>query len=268
MENGRASGSAENVAAARAQLTRRGIVDDVYAERFVGSAKRVAMDRLGWLPGPKRGVAWIAARTRFFDNLITESLDGGLRQVVILAAGYDCRAWRLGREGARFIEVDHPATQARKKALAPPDGPEYIAADLSSQRLPEVLAPHLVTREPIVLVCEGLTYYLAEADLRSLLSQAAAIAAEGSRLGIDFASTQPVPYRWRPALAATRLWHRWTREPLIFQLHTDDAADFLAESGWDAAEVHTHADLYAKFLRGTDLPEPASVGSYVCSATK
>ncbi len=268
MKHGRPSASAENVAAARAHLTRRGILNDVYAERFVGRAKRIALDRLAWLPGPARGVSWIAARTRFFDDLIAESLESGIRQVVILAAGYDCRTWRLAREGVRFIEVDHPATQAREKTLAPPDGPVYVAADLSVQRLPDVLASYLMPSEPMVLICEGLTYYLAEADVRSLLTQAAQIAAEGSRLGVDFATTQPVSVRWRLPLAATRVWHRWTREPLLFQLHSDDAAAFLAECGWSAAEVLTHADLHAKFLHTTDLPQPGSVGSYACKATK
>lgn len=268
MKHGRPSASAEAVAAARAHLTRRGILDDVYAERFVGRAKRIALDRLAWLPSQPQAISWIAARTWFFDDLITGSLDGGIRQVVIVAAGYDARAWRLAREGVRFIEVDHPATQARKKALAPPGGPEYVAADLSLQRLSDALASHLMTSEPMVLICEGLTYFLAETDVRSLLTQAAELATEGSRIGVNFATPQAVPLRWRPALVATRLRQRWTREPIRFGLHPDEAAAFLAETGWNAAEVLTHADLYAKFLRTTDLPQPPSVGSYACKATK
>ncbi len=268
MEPDRASPSAENVAAARAHLTRRGILDDIHAERFVGPAKRIAMDRLAWLPGPARAISWIAARTRFFDELITDALDGGIRQVVIVAAGYDCRAWRLARDGVRFIEVDHPATQARKKELAPPDGPEYVAADLSAQRLPDVLASQLTTSEPLVLICEGLTYYLAEADARSLLSQAAAIATEASQLGVDFASRQAGPLRLRIPMAVTRLLQRWAREPLRFGLHPDDAPALLTETGWSSAQVVTHGELHTRFLRNTNLPEPPSVGSYVCRAAK
>lgn len=48
----RASPSAENVAAVRALLTRRGILDDVYAERFVSGRKRVTVDVLALLPEP------------------------------------------------------------------------------------------------------------------------------------------------------------------------------------------------------------------------
>lgn len=268
MEHSRASASAENVAAARAHLTRRGILDDVYAERFVRRAKRIALDRFFSLPGRAEVISWIAARTRFFDDVITGSVDRGIRQVVIIAAGYDARAWRLAREGVRFIEVDHPATQARKKALAPFGGPEYVAADLTLQRLSDALANHLVTSEPLVLICEGLTYFLAETDVRSLLTQAAELAAEESQLGVNFASTQPAPLKSRTAHVARRLLQRWTREPLLFALHSDDAGAFLADCGWSAAEVLTHADLHAKFLRTTDFPQPPSVGSYVCKATK
>jgi methyltransferase (TIGR00027 family) len=268
MKQGRPSGSAENVAAARAHLTRRGILDDVHAERFVRPMKRVALDRFFSLRGRAQVISWIVARTRFFDELIAESLDGGIRQVIILAAGYDARAWRLAREGVRFIEVDHPATQARKKALAPSGGPEYIAADLSVQRLPNMLASYLTPSEPIVLICEGLTYFLAEADVRSLLSQAAQIAPAGSQLGVNFATTQEVPRQGRSSVGVTRLLQRWTREPLLFALHSDDAVAFLADCGWSAAEVLTHADLYPMFLRSSNFPEPPPVSSYVCKATK
>lgn len=114
----RASPSAENVAAARALLTRRGILDDVYAERFVRRRKRVMFDLLATLPGPAQALSWIAARTKFYDQLVIDCLDAGVRQVVIVGAGYDARAWRFARDGVRFIEVDHPITQERKKALA------------------------------------------------------------------------------------------------------------------------------------------------------
>lgn len=268
MKQDRPSGSAENVAAARALLTRRGILDDVYAERFVRRTKRFVMGRFAALPRGGRAISWIAARTRYFDDLVSHSLDGGIRQVVIVAAGYDARAWRFAREGVRFIEIDHPATQARKKALAPPGGPDYVAADLSVQRPADVLSPLLNAGEPMVVICEGLTYYLTEANVRSLFSQAAEVATEGSRLGVDCASTQPLPPSWRLALAATRILHRLTGEPLLFRLRPDDAAAFLAASGWNATEVLTDADLHAKFLRDTDLPAPPSVGSYVCAAAK
>jgi O-methyltransferase involved in polyketide biosynthesis len=113
-----------------------------------------------------------------------------------------------------------------------------------------------------------LTYYLAAADVRSLLSQTADIAPEGSQLGVDFATTQALSLRWRVALTATRLWHRWAGEPLRFELHPNNAPAMLAESGWNASQILTHGDLYANFLRGTHLHRPPAVGSYVCKAAR
>lgn len=268
----RASPSAENVAAVRALLTRRGILDDVYAERFVRPSKRVAVDFLASLPGSERTFSWIAARTKFYDQLVIDCLDAGIRQVVIVGAGYDARAWRLARDDVRFVEVDHPATQERKRALAPPGGPEYAAADLSVQGLADVLAPHLTPIEPVLITCEGLTPYLPEPAVRSLLSQAAELGPAGSQLGVEFGTkaiaAAPLRSRWLPVVM--RVLQRWSGEPLQLELHQEDVPALLRDTGWASAEVFTGADLYARFLPASGLPPPP-VGSAltgVWSATK
>jgi hypothetical protein len=268
MDRDRASRSAENVAAARAYLTRRGVLDDAHAERYVRPSTRAVMDLLGWLPGQTRANSWIAARTRFFDELIAESVDDGTRQVVIVAAGYDTRAWRLGREGVRFIEVDHPATQARKKALAPPTGPVYVAADLSVQDLRDVLDPHLRTGEPMVADLRGADVF----PRRGKRSEARGSGCRGRLGGIEarhqlrVASTggsevatvrrgQATPATAHPRAAAIRASSRPRR-------------CLPRRERMEHNRVLTHADLHAKFLRGTELPQPPPVGSYVCEATK
>ncbi len=60
--------------------------------------------------------ASLAARTAFFDGQVTAAIAAGTRQVVILGAGYDDRALRFGSPGVRFFEIDHPDTQADKRA--------------------------------------------------------------------------------------------------------------------------------------------------------
>ena len=56
----------------------------------------------------------MALRTRYIDDCVQRCLSRGMRQVVILGAGLDTRAARLGREGVRFFEIDQPASQADK----------------------------------------------------------------------------------------------------------------------------------------------------------
>lgn len=54
-------------------------------------------------------VDYMAAWTAFFDNFFVAVTRAGVRQVVILAAGLDSRAWRLQFEdGTTVYELDQP----------------------------------------------------------------------------------------------------------------------------------------------------------------
>lgn len=139
------STSARRVAVARSHLTWMGVVDDPWAETMlrpplaaVGRAlRRGPLRRLG----RNRSFAYLAARTRFYDGVVDQALDAGVRQVVVIAAGYDSRAWRLARPGVRFFEVDHPATQTDKARRSPPDGPTYVGADVGVDPFDDSFAP-------------------------------------------------------------------------------------------------------------------------------
>jgi methyltransferase (TIGR00027 family) len=98
MREDRPSTTAGNIALARAWLTRAGIVDDPYARLFL-SPKQADVERLLWWSRRtrlgQRAFAYLAARTRFYDAVVTDALDAGIDQVLLLGAGYDTRAWRL-----------------------------------------------------------------------------------------------------------------------------------------------------------------------------
>jgi methyltransferase (TIGR00027 family) len=110
----RSSRSAANVALVRTHLTWLGVVDDPHAERMLppGHRRMAAALRLPGLRllGRHSSFPGLAARTLFFDGFVASALDDGVRQVIIVAAGYDSRAWRLARPGVTFFEVDQPAT--------------------------------------------------------------------------------------------------------------------------------------------------------------
>jgi methyltransferase (TIGR00027 family) len=106
------------------------LVDDPFGVRFSrtfrsfrgpggalnGVAK--ATERV-WFRGYLRRFAiYMQLRTRVIDDDIAEFVRAGGRQVVLLGAGFDCRAWRLAAlSGATVFEVDHPATQGKKRAV-------------------------------------------------------------------------------------------------------------------------------------------------------
>ena len=107
-------------------------------------------------------VTWIAARTRIAEDWLTCS---GAGQYVILGAGLDSFAWRQASE-VRVFEVDHPSTQAWKRArlsaltLDVPDALMWVPVDFESQSLMEQLASAGLSRDETFISWLGVVPYL------------------------------------------------------------------------------------------------------------
>lgn len=135
--------TALGVAAARAAETagRDPLIRDEFAGLLVSSAgpawARLADPEQSWLdddPHGKRahrvGIDYQAVRTHYFDEYFDGALRAGIRQVVILAAGLDSRAYRLNwPAGTTVYEIDQPKvleykteTLQRHGATPPPSG--------------------------------------------------------------------------------------------------------------------------------------------------
>ena len=106
------------VAAIRAMESTREdpLFDDPFAERLAGETGRqllaAALEATG-----ERSTMQIVVRTRFFDEALLRATRTA-RQVVILAAGMDSRAYRLAwPDGTSVYELDQPAVIAAKADL-------------------------------------------------------------------------------------------------------------------------------------------------------
>lgn len=80
---------------------------------------------------------YLGVRTRFYDERVLAAAAAGIRQVVIVAAGFDSRAVRLGLPADTTVyEVDtEPVLQFKEAVmdaarLAPRGGRRPVAADL------------------------------------------------------------------------------------------------------------------------------------------
>ena len=63
-------------------------------------------------------VDYQGARTKYFDEYFRDAADAGIRQVVILAAGLDSRAYRLNwPAGTTIFEVDQPQVLEFKREV-------------------------------------------------------------------------------------------------------------------------------------------------------
>jgi methyltransferase (TIGR00027 family) len=88
----------------------------------------------------------VALRTRAIDGALHEAVAAGAKQVVVLGAGHDGRAFRvLELEGLRVFEVDHPSTQRDKQnrlaktTLRSLADVSFVPVDFEKDRLDECL---------------------------------------------------------------------------------------------------------------------------------
>ncbi len=206
-------------------------------------------------PGGRRGVAlrvWVVARTLFLDDLLAEAGQQGCRQVVLLGAGFDARAFRLPwPPGTRCFEVDTPDVLGPKDQVlaaehAVPGCERFVVpCDLRDDWPAALRAAGLDPAQPTAWIAEGLLVYLAPADVDRLLATVTGLSAPGSWLGLTMTT------READAFADTRLATlRQSRAP-------DDPVGWLAGLGWAADVTDLREVLRA---HGRPLPDTARAG--------
>ena len=132
------------------------------------------------------------ARTLYIDRIIHRVV-GDMDQFVVLGAGYDTRAYgELKREELGFFELDRAPTQELKVASLGKAGIDaahvtFVPVDFSREDAFEKLrtASYDPTKKTLFL-WEGVTFYLAEEDVRRTLRDIRKNSASGSVVVADF----------------------------------------------------------------------------------
>ena len=254
MKEHRASATALFVATCRglAPLLPRGarLVEDPFGARVLHPRLGEAVEALARAPALVRAAAWgpllpmlpwtiyMQVRTRALDDVLRRFIGGGGRQVVILGAGFDARASRLRADlhGARVFEVDHPATQAAKRArFGPGHDVRYLAWDFERDPL-SVLPPRLGSighdpAEPTLTLWEGVTMYLTRDAIAATLDAVRAYSAPGSRLAFNYLDAR---FLARPGAlgALTAAAVRVLGEPFRGGFHPDALRELLRAHGF------------------------------------
>jgi methyltransferase (TIGR00027 family) len=212
------------------------------------------------------------ARTWHIDTLMRRALSEGFEQVVILGAGYDSRAYRLGREfpAARFFEVDLPELQAekRQKVLAEigtvPAQVSYCPLDFNHQSLGQLIA--MPTYDPArrtFFNWEGVSYYLTDAGVDATLDFVAQSSAAGSRVVFDYFPRSmidgAVEYYGG---AESRRYMAQFGEPVVFGIEDEDIAVFLRQRGLTLNTSIGPDQLEAMYLKRADGSTHGRVAGY------
>jgi len=215
------------------------LADDPYGAAFYSA--RIArvierFPRLAALPVMRRGIVYMQVRTRVIDDQLRAFLAAGGRQLVVLGAGYDCRALRLPElKGALVIEVDHPATQAHKKrtldelgARSPAHYLEWNFEERALDELPGALAAAGLDRSlPVFTIWEGVTMYLTEAAIDASLRAMRAYSGPDSRLALTYFEKSALARPTVRGVVVARLGEPWQ-----FGWEPGELAPYLADRGF------------------------------------
>jgi methyltransferase (TIGR00027 family) len=149
-----------------------------------------------------------AVRTHFFDEYFTDAVAGGIRQVVILAAGLDSRAYRLDwPAGTVVYEIDLPKVLEYKSQTLAGHGATPIAdrravpVDLRHDWPQALRDVGFDASRPTAWLAEGLLPFLPAAAQEALFASVDALSGPGSRVavenfGVDQAKRQEAEDRW------------------------------------------------------------------------
>ena len=216
--------------------------------------------------------AYIAARTKYFDEFFSTAGAHGVDQVVILAAGLDTRAWRLSWiSGTVVYELDQPKVLEFKDEVLRRHGAEPMARyvpipiDLRHDWPKALRDKGFDPGRPTAWLAEGLLPYLSAADQDLLFARISELSAPGSRIAVEAFTPEffdPVNLKSRrdrllqAATAAGRdvpeTEKLWYLEPRT------DVVEWLGRHGWEVAAIRS-PELLARYQR----PAPQDAGDAV-----
>lgn len=175
-----------------------------------------------------KGTPYVVVRTRFFDDFL-RSEAVSLRQVVILGAGMDTRAFRLSwPTDTHLYELEQPEVLQTKESLLENTSaqchrhPFFI--NLRQPWSDLLVAQGYQVEIPSVWLLEGLLYYLNETEVHDLLKIITNLSAAGSWLGADLINLKLM------SESTDQLAKYW-------RFGCDEPETLLATYGWKASVV-------------------------------
>jgi len=224
--------------------------------------------------------AYIGLRTRFIDDYLAGLRPGAdpvpevdlPRQVVILGAGLDTRAFRLDWPGrTEIFELDRPEVLLYKRDVLREMGTgprcEWFAVPVDFQHAWDysLIAAGFDRRRRTVWIVEGVLPYLPADDQREAIATIARLSVPGSRAVIERAITlvdaPELDEKLRVFAAETGL----PMDGLLARANPPDPAAILAERGW-TVQNHTVAglaDRYGRDLADDAAPDASAAGGFI-----
>jgi len=262
------------VALARAAETASAepLIRDEFAEVLVSTPELegVREQVAAWWAGPDQDddpdftvdsqhmVNYQAVRTHFFDAYFAEAVAAGIRQVVILAAGLDSRAYRLDwPDGTVVYEIDLPKVLEYKAETLAAHGATPVAnrrpvpVDLRHDWPQALRDAGFGATRPTAWLAEGLLPFLPAAALEAMFASIDELSGSGSRVaveifGVDQQKRREAEQKWQE-LRAKREARGQDTSFNPFDLWFDDegrpeSADWFGAHGWTTRSVNAREE--------------------------
>ena len=223
---------------------------------FESSVRAINRDKL-WM------FYYATARTKHIDSVLLKELKSGVKQVVIMGAGYDTRAFRFYKDfpKVRFFEVDLPVMVADKKKRVEsklsdmPNNVTYAPIDFNTQDLGQVLAKVGYQKDQKTLfIWEGVVMYLDAAAVESTLQFIAKNSSAGSSVVFDYMPPSVVEgtYTKDPYAIHVADFVKSQGEPFTFGINPDKSSTFLKKQGLKQVSNIGHGDMVKRYMTSSN----------------
>ena len=219
-------------------------------------------------------MATILLRARFGEEELARAMDTrGVRQYVILGAGWDTFAWRRPdlMDRLTVFELDHPATQQAKRdrlareGLPAPDNLVFVPIDFTTQSLATRLQESgFDPKLPTFVNWMGVTYYLPLPVVEGVLRELHTLCAAGVSVAFDYADAGLRAYVDSRSASLRSRWRRRLMERVLRQVGEPfrSLLDAKTLPAWCAAlGYELQQNLSSKQLR--DYLPPEEMGPFV-----
>lgn len=227
--------------------------DDNLAEYFLPSERKIPLKDKNTREIIKKSIPvgmyeYIIARTTYFDNIVKQSIEENIPQIVFLGAGYDSRPYRFSNLiiDTKIFELDTKPTQDRKISILNQSNINinqnitFIPINFETDNLEIALINNGFDKSKKALfIWEGVTFYLSNKAVNNILSIIHNMSISESTLCFDFQTKVN-----DEELIKTNI----TDESIKFGVEYDKINSFVNSRGFKIIEHITAIDMENKYL--------------------
>lgn len=216
--------------------------------------------------------AFVSARSAFAEECLKRSVLKGVKQYVLLGAGFDTFAYRNPYPEVQVFEVDHPATQQRKREMLKDAeitisaSTTYVAVDFEKEDLQTRLQDSgFDLQQPAFFSWLGVTQYLTLPAFRKTVMFIGALP-NGSGIAFDYTlSPQEMNDKQRKAFDTIAERVASAGEPFQLFFAPEAIQSELQQAGFNAIEDLAHSGIQERYFAGrTDGLHAGSISRLVC----